>query len=73
MKQTLNLQTNKYKLESLIYLLHRLNCHIQDETLCNGRMLEDTLLLVFSSQFFTKYGNMNSIFHSHKISARNKF
>ena len=38
-----------HKFDSLIYFLHRLNCHIQDSTaLFNGRMLEGTLLLVCS-------------------------
>ena len=54
------------KFESLIYFFHRLNFHIQDEALHNGRILEGTLLLVFLSpliwKFLTKYGNINKIF-----------
>ena len=31
---------------NLIFFLHRLNFHIQDEALYNGRILEGTLFLV---------------------------
>ena len=37
-----------YKFEDLIYFSPRLNHHIQDEVLRNGRMLQVTLLLVWS-------------------------
>ena len=37
-------------------------------------MLGGTLLIVFFSiDFFTKYGNINSISHSDKISADNEY
>ena len=52
----------------------RLNHHIQDKTF-NGRMIEGTLLLVCSLHWlgnFSKCGNINSVFHSDKLSADGK-
>ena len=45
---------------SLIYFLHRLNCHIQDEALYNRRMLEGNLLLVCSLHWFWNF-SLNKI------------
>ena len=44
-----------YKFESLIYSPHRLNNHVQDLVLYNGRMLEGTLLLVCSLHWFGNF------------------
>ena len=53
----------------------RLNHYIQDKALYNGRILEGTLFLVCSLHWLvnlSKCGNINSIFHSDKISADSK-
>ena len=65
----------KNKFESLINFLLGIICHIQDEVLYNERILKDTAISLFLAliwKFLTKYGNINSIFHSDKISADSK-
>ena len=58
---------------SLIYFLHRCNCHIQDEALYNRRMLEGTLRLGCSLHGFENFSlNINSVIHSDKISTDSK-
>ena len=58
---------------SLIYFLHGLNCHVQDQVLYNvRRYFAVSLFLVLIWKFLTKYGNINSICHSDKISADSK-
>ena len=66
----------KNKFESLINFLLGIICHIQDEVLYNERILKDTAISLFLAliwKFLTKYGNINSIFHSDKISADSKW
>ena len=66
----------KNKFESLINFLLGIICHIQDEVLYNERILKDTAISLFLAliwKFLTKYGNINSVFHSDKISADSKW
>ena len=50
---------------------HRLHHHIQNEALYNGKMLRKhfalSLLLTLIWKLFTKYDNVNTIFHSDKF------
>ena len=63
-------QTKEYICEPNLFFT-KTNSHIQDETLYNGRMLKElccySLFLVLILKFLTKYGNINSIYHSDKM------
>ena len=50
----------KKKIESLIYFLHRLNCHMQDKALHNGRMFRRHFAVKTKQN---KSGSCNSYTH----------